>query len=57
VSKVCLCLTGKTIARDLEVLNKYRRWIDVVELRVDYLEPDERFHIGGSLNWRASRRS
>ncbi len=45
MSKVCLCLTGKTIARDLEVLNKYRRWIDVVELRVDYLEPDERFHI------------
>ena len=28
-----------------EVLDKYRRWVDVAELRVDYLEPDERFHI------------
>lgn len=45
MAKVCLCLTGKTIARDLEVLDKYRRWVDVAELRVDYLEPDERFHI------------
>lgn len=45
MAKVCLCLTGKTLARDLEVLEKYRRWVDVAELRVDYLEPDERFHI------------
>ncbi|MFA6506253.1 MAG: type I 3-dehydroquinate dehydratase [Treponemataceae bacterium] len=45
MAKVCLCLTGKTLARDLEVLEKYRRWVDVAELRVDYLAPDERFHI------------
>lgn len=45
MAKVCLCLTGRTIARDLEVLEKYRRWVDVVELRVDYLDPDERFYI------------
>lgn len=45
MSKVCLCLTGKTIERDLQVLEKYRKWVDVVELRVDFLEPDERFHI------------
>ena len=24
MSKVCLCLTGKTLARDLEVLEKYQ---------------------------------
>ncbi len=45
MSKVCLCLTAKTIERDLQVLEKYRKWVDVAELRVDYLEPDERFHI------------
>jgi 3-dehydroquinate dehydratase/shikimate dehydrogenase len=45
MAKVCLCLTGKTIARDLQVLEKYRPYVDVAELRVDFLEPDERFHI------------
>jgi 3-dehydroquinate dehydratase/shikimate dehydrogenase len=43
--KICLCLTGKTIARDLEVLEKYRRYLDMAELRVDCLDPDERFLI------------
>ncbi len=45
MAKICLCLTGSTIARNLEVLAKYRKWIDIAELRVDYLDPDERFHI------------
>jgi 3-dehydroquinate dehydratase/shikimate dehydrogenase len=45
MAKICLCLTGKTIARDLEVLEKYRKYVDVVELRVDHLDPDERFLI------------
>ncbi|MDR2768335.1 MAG: type I 3-dehydroquinate dehydratase [Treponema sp.] len=45
MAKICLCLTGKTIARDLEVLDKYRPYIDMAELRVDYLDPDERFSI------------
>ncbi|MDR3334218.1 MAG: type I 3-dehydroquinate dehydratase [Treponema sp.] len=45
MAKICLCLTGKTLARDLEVVEKYRKYVDVVELRVDYLEPDERFLI------------
>jgi 3-dehydroquinate dehydratase/shikimate dehydrogenase len=45
VAKICLCLTGKTIARDLEVLGKYRKYIDMAELRVDCLDPDERFLI------------
>jgi 3-dehydroquinate dehydratase/shikimate dehydrogenase len=45
MAKVCLCLTGKTIARDLEILNKYRKYADVAEFRVDCLDPDERFLI------------
>jgi 3-dehydroquinate dehydratase/shikimate dehydrogenase len=45
VAKLCLCLTGKTIARDLEVLEKHRKYTDVAELRVDCLDPDERLLI------------
>jgi len=43
--RICLCLTGKSLAEDLEILETYRSWIDMVELRVDYLEKDERLHI------------
>ncbi|MBR0030994.1 MAG: type I 3-dehydroquinate dehydratase [Treponema sp.] len=42
---VCLCLTGSTIKEDLEIAEKYRSYIDVVELRVDYLEENERLNI------------
>lgn len=45
MAKICLCLTGKTIARDLEILEKYRKYVDIAELRVDCLDPDERLHI------------
>jgi 3-dehydroquinate dehydratase/shikimate dehydrogenase len=45
MAKICLCLTAKTLKRDLEILEKYRKYIDVAELRVDYLDPDERFLI------------
>ncbi|MDR1286417.1 MAG: type I 3-dehydroquinate dehydratase [Treponema sp.] len=45
MAKICLCLTGKTLARDLEILAKYRRYADIAELRVDCLEPDERLMI------------
>jgi 3-dehydroquinate dehydratase/shikimate dehydrogenase len=43
VAKICLSLTAKTIRRDLEILEKYRKYADIAELRVDCLEPDERF--------------
>ncbi|MCR4713441.1 MAG: type I 3-dehydroquinate dehydratase [Treponemataceae bacterium] len=43
--KICLSLTGKTIAEDLEILNKYRNWIDIAELRVDFLTKDERLYV------------
>jgi 3-dehydroquinate dehydratase/shikimate dehydrogenase len=45
MAKICLCLTGKTLARDLEILEKYRKYTDIAELRADCLEPDERFQI------------
>jgi 3-dehydroquinate dehydratase/shikimate dehydrogenase len=38
-------LTGKTIARNLEVLQKHRKRVDMAELRVDCLDPDERLLI------------
>ncbi|MCI1210060.1 MAG: type I 3-dehydroquinate dehydratase [Treponema sp.] len=44
-SLICLTLTCNTIAADLELVNRYRSYIDLVELRVDYLDEDERFHI------------
>ena len=43
--KICLCLTGKTIKRNLALIDTYRNWIDLVELRVDYLDKDERLQI------------
>jgi len=43
MAKICLCLTGKTLARNMEILEKNRKYVDLVELRADCLEPDERF--------------
>src|SRR5215469_11879574 len=45
MAKICLCLTGKTLAQNFEILDKHRRYVDLAELRVDCLEPDERFLI------------
>lgn len=42
---ICLCLTGKTLAEDVAIVNKYRQHIDAVELRADFLDEDERLHI------------
>jgi 3-dehydroquinate dehydratase / shikimate dehydrogenase len=41
MAKICLCLTAPTLARDLELIEKYRDYIDMAELRVDFLDPDE----------------
>ena len=45
MARICLCLTANTIARDLEILNQYRKYADMAELRVDCLDPDERLLI------------
>lgn len=42
---VCLCATGKTLKEDVEIVEKYKDYIDLVELRVDFLEQDERLEI------------
>ena len=39
---VCLTLAKKTIDEDIALINKYRKYIDMVELRADYLDEDER---------------
>ncbi|MCL2557941.1 MAG: type I 3-dehydroquinate dehydratase, partial [Treponema sp.] len=43
--KICVCLTAKTIARNLDILEQYRKSADMAELRVDCLDPDERLLI------------
>lgn len=43
--KICICLTGTTIAEDLHILEQYRPIVDYVELRADCLDPSERFYI------------
>jgi len=45
MAKICLCLTAKTIGRNLEILDRHRSHADIAELRVDCLDPDERFLI------------
>ena len=42
---ICLTLTCKTIQEDLKIIEKYRPYIDCVELRADHLEEDECLHI------------
>jgi 3-dehydroquinate dehydratase / shikimate dehydrogenase len=43
--KLCLSLTGSTIAKNLAAIDRYRGLIDMAELRADYLDPEEQFHI------------
>ena len=45
MAKICLCLCAKTIKRNLEILQKYRKYADIAELRVDCLDQDERYLI------------
>ena len=45
MGKICLCLTGKTLSQNMETLEKNRKYADIVELRADCLDPDERFHL------------
>ena len=43
--KICLTLTCESIAEDLDLVNKYRSYIDMAELRVDFLKQDERLYV------------
>ena len=42
---ICLCLTAKTLEEDAELANRYSHYIDLVELRVDFLDEDERLNV------------
>ncbi len=44
-TKICLCLCADTLEKNLEILNTYRKYVDIAELRADYLTPDEALHI------------
>jgi len=41
-TKICLVLTAPTIHENLALVELYRSWIDIAELRVDCLIPEER---------------
>ncbi len=41
---VCMTLTGKTLDEDVKLVKKYEKYIDLVELRVDYLNEDEQLY-------------
>lgn len=42
---ICLTLSRPTIQEDLKLIETYRPYIDLVELRADYLSEDECLHI------------
>ncbi len=42
---ICLCLTAPTVKQDLALIERYRKYIDLCELRVDLLDDDERLII------------
>lgn len=44
-TKICLVLTASTLKENLSLVQLYRPWIDIVELRVDLLDQEERLHI------------
>ena len=41
---ICMTLTGKTLEEDLKLVKRYEKHIDLVELRVDYLDEDEQLY-------------
>jgi 3-dehydroquinate dehydratase/shikimate dehydrogenase len=45
VSRICLCLTGATLERDVAFLRGERPYVDLVELRADLLQPSELAHL------------
>ena len=41
---ICLTLTGKTLEEDRQLVNKYSKLIDIVELRVDHLTEEDQLY-------------
>lgn len=42
---VCMTLTGKTLSENAETVKRYSRYIDMVEIRADYLDEEECLHV------------
>ncbi|MBQ9238408.1 MAG: type I 3-dehydroquinate dehydratase [Treponema sp.] len=42
---ICLTLAGKTLHENAAIVNRYRRYIDIAELRVDYLDEEEQLYV------------
>ena len=42
---ICMTLTGSTLEEDMKLVKKYDKQIDLVELRVDYLQEDEQLYV------------
>ena len=42
---VCMSLTGSTLEEDVKLTRKYEKYIDLVELRVDFLSPEEQLNV------------
>lgn len=43
-TKICLTLTGKTFAENIETYKRYKNYVDMVELRADYLTEAEQLN-------------
>ena len=43
---ICLTLTARTLSEDIALARKYAKFVDIVELRADCLDPGERSEIG-----------
>lgn len=41
---ICMTLTGSTIEEDLQLVKKYEKMVDIMELRVDHLNEDEQLY-------------
>lgn len=42
---ICLCLTGKRLDEDIDLISRYQDYLDFAELRADFLEPSQLVHI------------
>jgi len=42
---ICMTLTGKSLEENLMLVKKYEKFIDLVELRVDYLDEEEQLYV------------
>lgn len=47
MSRICLTVTEKTIDEAIKTVSSYKEDIDIVELRIDYLEEDELNNLDG----------